>query len=180
MLLINKNNYFCEEMIDKFEFIEYENYNGDMFLVESETFKHFEMLKAHLSIENIIIDIADAYRSLERQENIFLKFMKKYGLDYAEQVVAMPGTSEHHTGLAIDLIIKVNDEWIIDNDELLEQKEILFKIHKVLQYFGFILRYPEGKEKITGYPYEPWHIRYVGVEEAKKISNLTLEEYLSK
>ena len=180
MLLINKNNFFCEEMIEKFEFIEYENYNEDIFLVEAETFKHFEMLSAHLSIEDIIIDIAGAYRSLERQENIFLEFMQKYGLDYAEQIVAMPGTSEHHTGLAIDLIIKVNGKWIIENDELLEQKEIFSKIHKVLKHFGFILRYPEGKEEITGYPYEPWHIRYVGVEEAKKIDDITLEEYLNK
>lgn len=180
MLLINKNNYFNESMIENFEFIEYENYNEDTFLVESETFKHFEMLRAHLSIEDIIIDIAGAYRSLERQENIFLEFMKKYGIDYAEQIVAMPGTSEHHTGLAIDLIIKVNDEWIIENDDLLKYEDVFDKIHKVLKYFGFILRYPKGKEEITGYPYEPWHIRYVGVEEAKKIEGITLEEYLSK
>lgn len=180
MLLINKNNYFNESMIENFEFIEYENYNEDTFLVESETFKHFEMLRAHLSIEDIIIDIAGAYRSLERQENIFLEFMKKYGIDYAEQIVAMPGTSEHHTGLAIDLIIKVNDEWIIENDDLLKYENVFDKIHKVLKYFGFILRYPKGKEDITGYPYEPWHIRYVGVEEAKKIEGITLEEYLNK
>ena len=54
----------------------------------------------------IEIDIDGAYRSLETQENIFLDYMKKYGIDYAEEIVAMPGTSEHHTGQALDLVIK--------------------------------------------------------------------------
>lgn len=180
MLLINKNNFFNEEMIKDFEFVEYENYNEDMFLIEKETFRHFEMLKAHLSVDDIIIDIAGAYRSLERQENIFLEFMKKYGLDYAEEVVAMPGTSEHHTGLAIDIIINIDGNWIVENDELIKEEEIFKKIHSSLKYFGFILRYPKGKEDITGYPYEPWHIRYVGIDVAKNMGDITLEEYLDR
>ena len=180
MLLINKNNFFNEEMIKDFEFVEYENYNEDMFLIEKETFRHFEMLKAHLSVDDIIIDIAGAYRSLERQENIFLEFMKKYGLDYAEEVVAMPGTSEHHTGLAIDIIINIDGNWIVENDELIKEEEIFKKIHSSLKYFGFILRYPKGKEDITGYPYEPWHIRYVGLDVAKNMGDITLEEYLDR
>ena len=180
MLLINKNNFFNEEMIKDFEFVEYENYNEDMFLIEKETFRHFELLKAHLSVDDIIIDIAGAYRSLERQENIFLEFMKKYGLDYAEEVVAMPGTSEHHTGLAIDIIINIDGNWIIENDELIKEEEIFKKIHSSLKYFGFILRYPKGKEDITGYPYEPWHIRYVGIDVAKNMGDITLEEYLDR
>lgn len=180
MLLINKNNFFNEEMIKDFEFVEYENYNEDVFLIEKETFRHFEMLKAHLSVDDIIIDIAGAYRSLERQENIFLEFMKKYGLDYAEEVVAMPGTSEHHAGLAIDIIINIDGNWIVENDELIKEEEIFKKIHSSLKYFGFILRYPKGKEDITGYPYEPWHIRYVGIDVAKNMGDITLEEYLDR
>ena len=103
--------------------------------------------------------------------------MKKYGLDYAEEMVAMPGTSEHHTGLAIDIVINKDGEWIEENKYLLNEQDIFSKIHRDLKYFGFIVRYPKGKQDITGYPYEPWHLRYIG-KDAEKIGNLTLEEYL--
>ena len=106
--------------------------------------------------------------------------MNKYGMDYANKYVAMPGTSEHHTGQAIDLIIKKDDKWIVDNNELCNEVEIFDKIHRSLKYFGFILRYPKGKEDVTGFPYEPWHIRYVSEEVAMNIGNKTLEEYLEK
>ena len=180
VLLVNKNHIFNENYIKNFEMIEYYNYKEDFILVEMETFRHFEMLKAHLKIDGIIIDIDDAYRSLETQENIFLKFMNKYGMDYALQYVAMPGCSEHHTGQAIDLVIYKDGKWIDNNDELIKEKEVFDKIHNVLKHFGFILRYPDGKEKITGFFYEPWHIRYVGDDISMNINNLTLEEYLEK
>ena len=180
ILLVNKDNLFNEDDLNNLKFIEYERFDEKIFYIERETLYHFEMLQAHLKIEGIEIEIDDAYRSLETQENIFLKFMKKYGIDYASSVVAMPGTSEHHTGQAIDIIIKKDGKWLFENEDLLKEDKTLKKIHKVLKYFGFILRYPKGKEDITGYPYEPWHIRYIGVEDANKIGNLTLEEYLKK
>ena len=180
VLLVNKKHIFNEKDIDKFEMIEYENYKEEILFVEFETFKHYEMLKAHLKVDGIIIEIDDAYRSLETQENIFLKFMKKYGMDYALSVVAMPGTSEHHTGQAIDIIINKDGKWITANDDLLKETDIFERIHKSLKHFGFILRYPEGKEDITGYPYEPWHIRYVGEDISMNIGDMTLEEYLEK
>lgn len=180
VLLVNKKHIFNEKMIENFEMIEYENYQEKSIFVESETFRHFEMLKAHLKIDGIIIDIDSGYRSLEAQENLFLKFMKKYGIDYAEEIVAMPGTSEHHTGQALDINIMKDGKWLIENDELMKEEQVFEQIHKVLKHFGFILRYPKGKESITGYPYEPWHIRYVGEEIAMDIGNLTLEEYLDK
>lgn len=179
ILLINKNNIFNEEMIKDFEMVEYENFEERTLYVEKETFRHFEMLKAHLKVDGIEIDIDGAYRSLETQENLFLSFMKKYGIDYAEEIVAMPGTSEHHTGQAIDIVIKKDGKWILENDDLLKEEEIFKKIHKDLKYFGFILRYPKGKEDITGFPYEPWHLRYIGEEDANKIGDKTLEEYLN-
>ncbi len=179
ILLVNKDHLFNENMIKDFKMVEYENYNEDMLYIEEETFKHFEMLRAHLRIEGIEIDIDDAYRSLESQENIFLKFMKKYGLDKAEEIVAMPGTSEHHTGQALDIVIKLDNQWVVENEDLLANEKIFDRIHRVLKYFGFILRYPKGKEEITGYFYEPWHIRYIGEKEALEIGNLTLEEYLN-
>ncbi|MBQ1805909.1 MAG: M15 family metallopeptidase, partial [Oscillospiraceae bacterium] len=90
----------------------------------------------------------------------------KYGTDYVKAYVAVPGYSEHHTGLAIDLYLESPDVWA--------------KIHAKLADCGFILRYPQGKEAVTGYAYEPWHIRYVGVETAREITarGLALEEYL--
>ena len=119
MLLVNKENLFNEEMLNDFTMVDYENYNEDILYMEYETFRHFEMLKAHLKVEGIIIDVDSAYRSLEKQENIFLEFMNKYGIEYAESVVAMPGTSEHHTAQALDLVINVDGKWIEENSELL-------------------------------------------------------------
>ena len=180
ILLVNKNNLFNEEMLKDIEMVEYERFDEKIFYIEKETFRHFEMLQAHLKIEGIEIDVDDAYRSLETQENLFLKFMQKYGLDYAETIVAMPGTSEHHTGQALDLILKKDGRWLYNNDELLKEEATFKKIHKILNHFGFILRYPPNKEAITGYPYEPWHIRYIGLPDAQQIGNLTLEEYLKQ
>ncbi len=179
ILLINKNNLFNENSIKNYEMIEYENYKEDLLFIEKEAFRHFEMLKAHLKIEGIIIDISSAYRSLETQENIFLNYMKKYGIDKTEDIVAMPGASDHHTGQAIDITIMKNGLFIEDKEELLKETKTLKKIHKVLKYFGFILRYPECKKNITGFSYRPWHLRYIG-DDAEKIGNLTLEEYINK
>ena len=180
VLLVNKKHIFNEKDIDNYEMVEYENYREEILFVESETLKHFEMLRAHLKIDGIIIEIDDAYRSLESQENLFLKFLNKYGMAYTESLVAMPGTSEHHTGQAIDLVIQKDGVWIEENGDLLKEVEIFNKIHESLKYFGFILRYPKNKEDITGYPYEPWHIRYVGEEISMSIGDRTLEEYLNR
>ena len=180
LFLVNKEHLFNEKMLDGLEMVEYENVFEQTLYVEKETFHHFEMLRAHLKVEGISIEIDSAYRSLEYQENLFCDFMKKYGLDYAKKVVAMPGTSEHHLGQAIDLIIKANGKWMTQNEDLIKEEAIFAKIHQALKYFGFILRYPKGKEKITGYAYEPWHIRYVGDDVAFKIGDKTLEEYLRK
>lgn len=179
ILLINKDHFFNEDMIKDFEMVEYENWKEETKYVEKETFRHFEMLRAHLKVDGILIDIDGAYRSLETQENLFVHFMNKYGIDYAEQIVAMPGTSEHHTGQAIDIVINKDGKWIDENDDLLKEEEIFERIHKSLKFFGFILRYPKGKEEVTGYPYEPWHFRYIGEEAAMEIGDLTLEEYVA-
>ena len=112
ILLVNKKHLFNEDMIKDFKMVEYENSDEELIYIESETFRHYEMLRAHLKIEGIKIDISSGYRSLEKQENLFLEFMNKYGIDYAESVVAMPGTSEHHTGLAIDICLYNGDKLI--------------------------------------------------------------------
>ena len=110
-------------------------------------------------------------------------FKEECGMDYVKKYVAPPGYSEHHTGLVIDISIINKDKLICDNEDMIAQQKLFSKIHKQLPKYGFILRYPKDKEDITGYNYEPWHLRYVGSKKiAKEImdNNLTLEEYLKK
>lgn len=133
------------------------------------------------------IIICSAYRSVGRQEELFntsLQDRLNSGLDYwdafaeTRQSVAEPGTSEHALGLALDLIS--NDYMGLDEkqQETEEAQWLAQNCHK----YGFILRYPPEKTEITDIIYEPWHYRYVGVEDATKIMELgiTLEEYLEE
>ena len=96
--------------------------------------------------------------------------------DEAYKLVALPGTSEHQTGLAVDFAYYENG---IYNDDVKEDDEEAIWLKNNCWKYGFILRYPKGKEHITGYKFEPWHFRFVGPKLAKKIyeENITLEEY---
>ena len=80
------------------------------------------------------------------------------------------------------MALVVDGKKCLENEEAFAHEDIYLKIHRHLSNFGFILRYPKGKENITGYDYEPWHIRYVGKEAARLIyeNDLTLEEYVAK
>lgn len=133
------------------------------------------------------VQICSAYRSVERQEQVFGQSMKervKSGMDYWEayeetaKSVAIPGTSEHALGLVLDLISNQYSELDEKQEETAEAKWLAKNCYK----YGFILRYPPEKTNITGIIYEPWHYRYVGTEHAKKITELgvTLEEYLQE
>lgn len=133
------------------------------------------------------IQICSAYRSVERQEQVFGDSMKqrvKEGMDYWDAYeetainVALPGTSEHALGLALDLISDQYSELDERQENTAEAKWLAENCHK----YGFILRYPPEKTNITGIIYEPWHYRYVGEEYAAKIMelNITLEEYLQE
>jgi D-alanyl-D-alanine carboxypeptidase len=129
--------------------------------------------------------ICSAYRSWERQNTLFDKQVVKQqntGLPYeeayekAKTVVAFPGTSEHQTGLAMDISCKEIDYKLITYFE--RTKEGVWLKNNAHNY-GFILRYPKGKEYLTGYNYESWHYRYLGRDMAKKVyeSGLTYDEY---
>ena len=117
------------------------------------------------------------------------RFTEKYGAEYARKTVAPPGCSEHHTGLAVDLYYRLKNadgsvRDVYTNEELEEHPDIWAVIHGRLAEFGFILRYPEGKTHITGYQYEPWHIRYLDSAAAAADimgrPGLTLEEWLAE
>ena len=133
--------------------------------------KAFEEMREAASKDKITLWIQSGYRSYKTQEELFNNYVKQSGKEKAETFSARPGHSEHQTGLAMDLNIV---------DSSFEGTKEAIWIEKNCYKYGFIIRYPKGKESITGYKYEPWHIRYLGKDLAKKIysSNLTLEEYL--
>ena len=117
-----------------------------------------------------------AYRSYERQAQIFAYNARQRGAEVANQVSARPGESEHQTGLAIDVSCAAVNYQLIE--EFAETKAGKWLAANAARY-GFIIRYPKGKEAITGYQFEPWHLRYVGRESAARIQQhgITLEEY---
>ena len=122
--------------------------------------------------EGIKLWMTSGYRSYYDQQYIYNGYVKRDGQELADTYSARPGHSEHQTGLAYDL-----NDLDLNFGETPEGKWVAENCHK----YGFILRYPKDKEEITGYMYEPWHIRYVGVEKAVEIyeSGLCLEEFLN-
>lgn len=122
---------------------------------------------------NVHLMVNSSYRSYEDQEEIYNEF-KKVSLKYADSYAARPGYSEHQTGLAID-ITSLEHPTANEFEESEEYKWLKENCHK----YGFVLRYPEGKEHITGYSTESWHFRYVGEEAATQIykENITFDEY---
>ena len=176
--LVNKENLWKEKDLTKINLVEIIDINENKRKIEEKTKEAYDELKNYLKQKNIEIGITEGYRTVEEQINLRNALLKEKGLSYIENFVALPYESEHHTGLAIDIAIKKENEYI--DEELELTKEDYKIIHETLPKYGFILRYPKNKEKITGYNYEPWHLRYVGKVPAQIIynNNLTLEEYL--
>ncbi|CAG7645147.1 D-alanyl-D-alanine carboxypeptidase family protein [Paenibacillus allorhizosphaerae] len=118
-----------------------------------------------------------AYRSHETQTTLYNNYVKKDGEEAANKYSAKPGHSEHETGLAID--VSGSTGKCAATDCFADTKEAKWLDQHAPEY-GFIIRYPKGKEAITGYQYEPWHLRYVGTETAKDIAKkgVTFEEYM--
>jgi len=126
--------------------------------------------------EGVDLCAVSGFRSYELQQTVFNKHVNQMGLNVALRVSAMPGRSEHQTGLAIDISSKSMNYSL--SKSFAKTREGRWLAENAAKY-GFILRYPEGKEPITGYDYEPWHFRYVGRDAAIDImeKGLTLEEY---
>ena len=180
-VLVNKDNKIKDSYYKHCNLINTKNELNEDIQVEEETYNNYLLLKEYLKELNIYIDIDDSYRSISTQEEIYNKYLNLNGQDYCDKYVAVPSFSEHHTGLAIDIMLKVNDKYLREDMDQFAYINTFEEIHKHLYKYGFILRYPKDKESITGYNYEPWHIRYVGKLPAKIIydNKLTLEEYLS-
>lgn len=136
-----------------------------------------EALFAAAKADGVSLAGVSAYRSHTYQKALFNHYVQKDGVEKARTYSAVPGTSEHETGLAID--VSGIDGKCAATSCFADTKEAKWLAEHAQEY-GFIIRYPEGKEAITGYMYEPWHLRYVGTEIAKEIKaqGITLEEYL--
>lgn len=139
--------------------------------VDSEAESAFYTMQSAASDEGLEIYVASGFRSYGDQDRIYNNYASSDGYEAADTYSARPGHSEHQTGFAFDLndietsfADTAEGQWVKEN----------------AHNYGFIIRYPEGKEDITGYMYEPWHIRYLGVEKATEVyeSGLTLEEFL--
>ena len=135
----------------------------------------FEEMASDMAKENLKIYAGSTYRSYTYQKGLYDRYVKKDGFAAAETYSARSGYSEHQLGLAVDI---VNGKWdyLSEND-----KEYDYLVKNSYKY-GFILRYPRGSEYITGYMFEDWHFRYLGIELATKVFNsgLTYDEYIAK
>ncbi|WP_367924829.1 D-alanyl-D-alanine carboxypeptidase family protein [uncultured Ruthenibacterium sp.] len=182
--LVNEANPLPEDFSIKTVMIEgYENRPFDARAADA-----LEEMLADAETAGCKLYLVSAYRSVERQRNLFARktqsfvnegFPQEEAEKQAAQWVARPGTSEHNLGLAADI---VSANWYSNHDDLTADFENTPEFEWLQAHcaeYGFILRYPKGKESVTGITYEPWHYRYVGKDAAAQImaEGITLEEY---
>lgn len=184
MVLVNKESKLPENWESTIELVDVYTGLDETYQVEKKAAEAYKKLRDDLrENDHVIIELDSTYRTVARQQEIWDSFLEEYGEEYTKKYVAVPGTSEHHTGLALDIKIVKAGKIIDDNDEMTAEKEIFAKVHAKLAKYGFILRYPVGKENVTGYGAEVWHLRYIDdPDTAQEImdNGLTLEEYLQK
>ena len=167
MILVNKYNYLTDDyrpkdMVPFNKTCSYSDNQASRDVVEAFVKMH-DACKAETGRTLLV---SSSYRSFDHQRSTHKK--------YHDNLVAQPGYSEHQTGLSIDVTsLEHPEKWAFG-----KSKEGIW-VRENCYLYGFILRYPEGKAHITGYDYEPWHLRYVGIEAAKRIHDegITLDEY---
>ncbi len=179
LILVNPKTYLPEDFS-----VELAAYN-DSQSVDARILDDLKAMVSAMKKEGLSPVICSSYRTMQKQITLYTRQVereKARGLSEEEAkreagtVVAVPGTSEHHTGLAVD-IVALSYQILDENQEnTAEQKWLLENCYD----YGFILRYPNGKSDITGIIYEPWHYRYVGKEVAADIKarGITFEEWL--
>ncbi len=144
--------------------------------LRKEAASALELMFADAAKNGMQLFAVSGYRSYDRQKEVFEAEVNKVGYEKAVQAVAVPGNSEHQSGLSMDISSESARFGLTEQfGETAEGKWLANNAHR----FGFIQRYPKGKEGITGYQYESWHYRYVGMKAATEIfeNGLTLEEY---
>lgn len=145
-------------------------------LKSSASSAYTTMVKAAAK-DGVKIRAVSGYRSYARQAELYNYYTRIYGQSYASKISAVPGTSEHQTGLAIDV---GNNNSACGLQACFADTPVGRWVAKNAHKYGFILRYPKGQESITGYSYEPWHFRYLGTSLAKSYKNSgakTLDAY---
>jgi LAS superfamily LD-carboxypeptidase LdcB len=170
LMLVNKHNYLGRYQPEKLSRL---GAYGSWGSLAGEAREAFARLVDAAAADGYRIWTVSPYRSYDRQEAIYNSYVRWHGREEADTYSARPGWSEHQTGLAVD--VAVRGQSYGDFEGTPECEWMRGHAHE----FGFILRYGEGAEYITGYMYEPWHYRYVGVEAATYIyeNDLTFEEY---
>ncbi len=179
LILVNRENKIDENyapndlVVPNVEFI---SENSPNKTIRKEAALQLENMFEDAKEDGIHLLAVSGYRSYEYQKKLYDKKVKKSGKIEADKYVAQAGTSEHQSGLVMD----VSSSEYKKLDEGFKYTAAYKWLCHHMDKYGFIVRYPEGKEHITGYEYEPWHLRYVGKDVAKEIKdkNITLEEYI--
>ncbi len=173
LMLVNKFNYLTEdyEVDDLMDMSILYAFNGKQ--IKEEVYNAFKKMAIDAAEEKLKLVANSAYRTYAYQKSIYTSYKNSKGTEYADSYAARAGHSEHQTGLSIDISTLTSTA-----DNFAETEEFTWLINNAYKY-GFILRYPEGKEYLTGYNYESWHYRYVGKEVAQKIhdEDITFDEY---
>ena len=183
LVLVNKEttvdeDYVPDELVYIDESMRAEDRAPQYQRMQPEAAEAFEELVNAAAAEGLTIKVTTAYRPYSYQADLYYYYLAVKGEEWTQQYSAPPGTSEHQTGLAADVSCEsIGYELDVSFGETAEG--IWLEQHAA--EYGYILRYQDGMEDITGYSYEPWHIRYVGKEAAKVITedDITLEEFLS-
>ena len=127
--------------------------------------------------DGLYLQFSSAYRDEAYQARLYDGYVAQYGVETADEISSRPGYSDHQTGLALDFVEGGGADFTEDFEYTTSGQWLLEHAHE----YGFILRYPKGKEAITGYNYEPWHYRYIGVDYATEMYNidvmLSFEEF---
>lgn len=147
--------------------------DGKQYLLAGAAYEKYVQMADDAKKEGLSMRVLSAYRTEDYQRGLYNNKVRTSGKVYADNYSARPGHSEHQTGLAVDISSTKNS---------FEYTAEFRWLQKHAHEYGYILRYPKGKEWITGYSYEPWHYRYVGTDAAKIIyeEGITYEEYYAK
>ena len=147
--------------------------DGKQYLLLKVAYENYVKMADAAKKDGLSLRVLSAYRTEDYQRNLYNNKVRTTGKINADNYSARPGSSEHQTGLAVD---------VCSTSGTFEYTAEFRWMQKHAHEYGFILRYPKGKEWITGYSYEPWHYRYVGADVATKIfeEGITYEEYYVK
>ncbi|MBN1776949.1 MAG: M15 family metallopeptidase [Clostridiales bacterium] len=172
--LINRSQMISEDYVPKTRITDLAGLSQSM---REDAATALEEMFAAAKADGVRLATVSGYRSYSKQNTIYERKVASAGIEVADSYVALPGSSEHQLGLAMDVTKSTSSSLSSKFGTTTEGQWVAENAH----LYGFIIRYQEGMEEITGYAYEPWHIRYIGKEYAKAVykSGLPLDLYVS-